>query len=153
MNRIFKLWALYLCLSILSGGFTYARTLPINKVTGTSISSQLSSVINGDTVVIEGNELQSSPNDWWALKSKLATTSFVLVLQTDNNTIPNGALFHGNDFPVSNLIGIDMPNVKTIGRQSFMDCIYLEFIKLPQVQTIDYQAFRDCSILDDINLL
>lgn len=142
-----KLWILCLCLGLLPGGFTYAATVIVNKVTNVSIASQIAGVANGDTIVIQGDDLQSSaPNDWYTLKTKASTVSYYLRLETSNTSVP------GYQVNGANLKGVSMPNVQTLLAGAFSSCTNLEYIDLPLVQTIGNYTFQNCSSLVDIYL-
>lgn len=49
-------------------------------------------------------------------------------------------------YSCTNLVGVSLPNVKTIGRQAFSDCSKLTEVYIPSVEKIEYGAFMRCSI-------
>ena len=155
-----------LCLGILSGNLIHASKRVITKRDGSSISSDLTPVSDGDTVVIINDTINSS--DWWTLKTKLITTSFSLELETPNQFVPDYALnqrpnLKSIKMPNVKALGISvfsetgvtnayLPNVETIGTGAFFKCPALVSASLPKVKIISRNTFYECSGLADVDI-
>ena len=137
-----KLWALLLCLCVLPGSLTYAAERTITKYPGAAIN--LSSVNNGDKVVIVGDTLETGINDWWHLRSRLGSISFEIELQTDNKIVPD----YGFD-GTSNLTAISMPNITVLGARALAGS-GVSTIDFPNVEIVGNSAFEGSSLTNVI---
>lgn len=167
-----KLWVLCLCLSVLPCSMAYANRVEVTKSYGSSIASQLSTVVNGDTIIIKGDTLQDgnpfgAPNDWWDMNTPLGGKNFVLVLETNNRSVPgwqmnglnvtslifpNVEIFkNGAFFGAPNLVSVYAPNAKVLEHNVFYQCPLLAIVELPEVHTMESNVFNQCPNLTTID--
>lgn len=150
-KRLYKLWTLCLCLSILPGSFTNAANKhTITKTSGVLVGVQLNAITSisaGDTLsfvgaVFEGTNMWYN-SDWFNIRSYINTKGIPLVIEllTPDVTIPNHALAS-----CSNLAGIDFPNVQTIGEYTFQNSSGLANVNLPELLSIKKYAFQNTSL-------
>lgn len=159
---------------ILYSTSAFAANHTILKTTGTLIT--IPSYNAGDTLIITGDALETTPDDWGKLSA--LTKNFALVMQNNEIEIPEDALrlstrlvsldlsdageltkigeqaFQG----CSKLATIDfsgLSRLETIGLGAFWDCTALKSLDLsgvPNLKTIEERAFSDCTALKTVNL-
>lgn len=78
------------------------------------------------------------------------------LLFLENLVISKSIIFRGewteSLFSGLNLVSIDLPNIKTIPKSCFENCIYLKEVIIDDAITISESAFKGCTSLDAINL-
>ena len=121
----------------------------IEKTTGMQITVPAFNV--GDTLIISGNALETTPDDWGKLQA--LTKGFALVMRNDQTEIPDFALDRS-----TGLVSLDLSGLKDltrIGRSAFESCSKLaaiDFSGLTHLETIGVGAFWSCTALKNIDL-
>lgn len=163
---------MFFVLSYASPGFTAEHT--IVKMTGTQIT--IPTFNAGDTLVITGDALETTPDDWGKLQA--LSKNFALIMKNAQASIPDFALDRSNglvsldlseltDLTVigrsafeysTKLAAINfsgLSRLETIGNGSFWGCSALKKVDLsevPMLRTIEERAFSNCTALQTLNL-
>ena len=134
---------------ILYSASAFAANHTILKTTGTLIT--IPSYNAGDTLIITGDALETTPDDWGKLKA--LTKNFALVMQNNEMEIPEDALRLS-----TRLVSLDLSDageLSKIGEQAFQGCSKLatiDFSGLSHLETIGLGAFWDCTALKSLDL-
>ena len=134
---------------LLYSASAFAANHTILKTTGTLIT--IPSYNAGDTLIITGDALETTPDDWGKLKA--LTKNFALVMQNNEMEIPEDALRLS-----TRLVSLDLSDageLSKIGEQAFQGCSKLatiDFSGLSHLETIGLGAFWDCTALKSLDL-